>query len=1201
MNRLTLLLAPRWFGVALIALAVALVLAMLLTRRRRAALAPTLVPLAVAFGLVGVGGIALAGEVGFWVAVAGLAALFALLLWLLLTSNWSRWAALGAVALTALGLGGWLTEPIGTGLGQLAGSLRQMEVVQPVWLLLLLLVPLIIFLSYRSLAGLGPFRRFAAISLRCAAVIVLALALADIRFRQADNNVTVLFMVDRSLSIPPEFDPNAVVDPAKAPPDLRWERIKRFINESVEKRGEAHRRDRAGLIVFGRRPRLELPASDAPRFNFVEAASTIDANYTDIAAALKLGLASFPEGSGKRIVLISDGNENLGNAEEQARIAKLNGVQIDVVPLAAGQKNENEVLVQAIEAPPVTERGTKFPIRVLLRSFNPNPVVGTLQLKQIARDGTRRAVSDEKQELVRWVGPDEFDEKRDQDIQVTLRPGLNSIPIPPPGALPEGSYTYEATFKPIGVRIGDQIKAGLAGDRPQNNRATTHVLAFGQRRVLFVQSKPEHDFLIDKLKGVGAESKFRVDVVTSAQVPRDKADLGVFLSNYDCVILANVPSEDLTEEQQEMLRSNTFDQGCGLVMIGGPDSFGAGGWQATPVEKALPVDCDIKNLMVQGKGGLVLFMHGCEIPDGNRWEKEIAKLATKKLAPADMIGVQGLGLNGTEWHVKFQTVGDNRGGILRDIDKMQPGDLPEFDTGLNMAYKQLSDPQHNLAKRHMIIISDGDPGQMDRNILPKMKAAKITVSTVGVATHGLAMDQSLSAIANATGGKFYKVASAKALPEIYTKEVRQVSQSWIDQRKFTPTLQEQAGGPATQLPKELPPLYAFLRTTPKESARGVGLPILGPPQGDQQFPVLAYWQYGLGRSVAFTSDARSAPGGALGWDRDWAGSPMYRTFWEGVVNWSLRAVETGRLTMTTEYRDGKVRVTIDARDDKNQPLTDLNLRGGVTLPNPKADGGRVDLKFEQKNAGLYEAEFKAEEAGSYFLNAQSKRKVKRIRDGKEVEEEEIDSVRAGVTIPYSPEFADLETNTALLENLRALTGGKTYADEDDALKQAAKTADVFRPAPALSRSPHPFWHWLVLLACVLLFFDVAVRRIAVEPAEVAERFGKLWQRLRGTVTPTAAPQFLDRLRSRKAAVSEAIERDVASRRFDVEGGGTAPPPPPPPDAGPSGPAPTPARPTGPAPRVGPEAQQQPEDYASRLMRAKKRALGSDKEQGSEGS
>src|SRR5581483_8478302 len=151
-----------------------------------------------------------------------------------------------------------------------------------------------------------------------------------------------------------------------------------------EKRGMAHDRDKAGIIVFGRRPRLELPPSDAPRFNFDEVSSTIDNNYTDIGAAIKLALASFPEGSAKRIVLLSDGNENIGNAEEQAKIARQNGVQIDVVPLAAGYRNENEVLVQSVEAPPTTEQGARLPIRVLIRSYNPRMVTGTLALRQLS-------------------------------------------------------------------------------------------------------------------------------------------------------------------------------------------------------------------------------------------------------------------------------------------------------------------------------------------------------------------------------------------------------------------------------------------------------------------------------------------------------------------------------------------------------------------------------------------------------------------------------------------------------------------------------------------------------------------------------------------------------------------------------------------------------------------------------------------------
>src|SRR4029077_16001010 len=128
-------------------------------------------------------------------------------------------------------------------------------------------------------------------------------------------------------------------------------------------------------------------------------------------------------------------------------------------------------------------------------------------------------------------------------------------------------------------------------------------------------------------------------------------------------------------------------------------------------------------------------------------------------------------------------------------------------------------------------------------------------------------------------------------------------------------------------------------------------------------------------------------------------------------DYSLRAVETGRLNMVTEYKDGKVKVTVDARDKDGRPMSDLTIVGGVPSPNSKPEDARKgELKFEQKNSGIYEAEFKADEAGSYFVNARAERKVKKLVNGKEVETKELDSVRAGVTIPYSPEFADMESN-----------------------------------------------------------------------------------------------------------------------------------------------------------------------------------------------
>jgi uncharacterized membrane protein len=1173
-------------GFAILALGVALVLGLVyLWLRRRNTGSFGLLLLTGAVAVFGAGGFLIALADSFqvvehpalwagWLAGLALLGLFGMGVVLVASGRWSAPAAFAVAGVLLLALGGFGNASITRELRDAYHVLLRLEVMQPWWLLLLLLIPVLVYYSYRSLAGLGPIRRWIALGLRSLLILLLALALAEIRLRHSDENVTVLFLVDRSLSIPEEHD--MAVDPKspQAAIDLRWERIKKFINEAVEKRGIRHDRDKAGVIVFGRRPRLELPPSAVPRFNFREVTSTIDPNYTDIAAAIKLALASFPEGSAKRIVLISDGNENLGNAEEQARIAKQNGVQIDVVPLASGERNENEVLVQSVEAPTLTEQAAQLPIRVLIRSYNPNVVQGILKLWQVG--GGKR---------VQVKGP--------EDDRVFLRPGLNSFTFKHRIENKQESYTFEAIFEPERVLDdkGEVVKNGLQGDRVQNNRASTHVIALGRRRILLIEAKAgEHDFLVERLRRA-KDSRFNVHTITPDDLPQNRAEMAVFLSNYDCVILANVPASDvqpgnvgdkvpgtISEEQQEVLRSNTYDQGCGLIMIGGDYGFGAGGWQGTPVEKALPVDCDIKSLKVTGKGGLVLIMHACEMSDGNVWEKRIAQLALKKLSQSDEFGViQWTG--NTTWHIDLQQIGEDREKLSRKIDRMTPSDMPEFDTGLRMSYDALTDPKRNLATKHVIIISDGDPGQNQPGLLQKMKDAKVTVTTVGVATHGAPSDQNLANIARGTGGRFYNVRSAKALPAIYTKESRLVSQSFIYKQAFRPKYEAQPSGPTEALPENLALLYGFVRTTPKQSPLYNG-PILGPSMGDQEFPVLAYWQYGLGKSAAFTSDARRA------WDRDWAAAPYYDKFWEQLVGWACRSVETGRLSMTTEYRDGKIKVIIDARDNDGKMLTDLNIKGGATPPGgPGEADAKIQFRFDQSRPGVYVAEFKADEAGSYFISAQSVRRVKhKDKDGKEVVEEEQDGIRSGVTIPYSPEFADMESNTKLLETMREITGGRTFSEKPEDLAKTAESGDVFRYADLpQSRSLQPIWYWLLLATAIFLLGDIAIRRIAVDPLQVTMAVQRVWERLRGQAAQTAsAPQFLDRLKSRKAAIGETLGKAKAQARFEM---GDAPPPSTAPagadEAAAPGPRPI-TRPTATPGGVAPDApQEQPADYASR--------------------
>src|SRR5262249_41599039 len=141
-------------------------------------------------------------------------------------------------------------------------------------------------------------------------------------------------------------------------------------------------------------------------------------------------------------------------------------------------------------------------------------------------------------------------------------------------------------------------------------------------------------------------------------------------------------------------------------------------------------------------------------------------------------------------------------------------------------------------------------------------------------------------------------------------------------------------GPTEDLPRELPKLTGFVRTQPKPKV-SVVTAIKTPEITGHEFPVLAYWNFGLGRAVAFTSDADTIlvdERQSLRWTAPWFGAKVYGAFWEHVIDWALRPVEKHKMTMKTETRDGKTKVTVIVRDEKGRPPKDIKVKGAVTTP-----------------------------------------------------------------------------------------------------------------------------------------------------------------------------------------------------------------------------------------------------------------------------
>jgi uncharacterized membrane protein len=944
---------------------------------------------------------------------------------------------------------------------------------QPWWLILLpLILPPLLWMSFRSLAGLGPLRRALAILCRAGVLTLIVLALAEMQTVRRSDRLTTMFVVDASNSVPREHQ-KAAID---------------YVTNASKKR---RKEDLTGVIVFGKGPRVEVPPAPS-ELNLLGIESTIDAENTDLGAALKLTLATFPEDTARRVVMLSDGNENRGNLLEQAMAAKSLGVQVDVVPI--DYRYDREVLVEKVSVPPDVKKGESVNINVVIRASEPSR--GTLQIFQKADNYRAPAAGNEK------------------PVPVELQRGINVFTLSQLITEPN-FYTFQAVFIP---------EQGSGDSKTINNVAEGFTHARGKAQVLLIEgTRGEHAELIKALREKEIEVKPllapRIDGsggIGGDALPTDLAQL----QPYDAVILANVPKEAFTESQHQLLAANCHDMGAGLIMLGGRDSFGAGGWMNTPVEKALPVDMQIKALKVQGIGAMALIMHATEMAEGNYWQKVVAKSAINALSTYDYVGL--LHFEGQEaWLFSMRQIGPGRASMLRAIDRMTPGDMPAFDPLLQMALKGLNGVKDAMTK-HIVLISDGDPAPPTSAVMSQLNQSKITVTTILITSHS--NDPNLVSvmrgIAQRTKGRFYYVTNPRALPRIYQKEARTISRPLIfeQQTPWAPRLSSPITEPVMGLSDDLPPITGLVLTSPKENEL-VEIPIVSPLPTGQTNPVLAHWTYGLGRSVAFTSDAGRR------WAKAWPDWQSYAAFWSQVVRWSMRPAERGNLTLSVRREEGRIKVVVDALDKESQFLNFLQIQGNVVDPELKA----APIELVQTAPGRYEGTIEnAEASGNYFVNL-----------GYRGPDKTQGVISTGVSVPYSDEYRELRSNPTTLETLASLTDGQVvpWKSTPEGRIDLARTldgVDHFRRDPGLinPRSFAALWPTLLWLAACLFLCDVAVRRIAPDTDKIKLAIANEWRRLRG-VEIVRSSDYMEKLKSRKAEVTEQLDRSRFASRFEA--------------------------------------------------------------------
>ena len=786
---------------------------------------------------------------------------------------------------------------------------------------LALTVP-VVLVGRRSLVALGPVRQWVAIAARALVLLVIVLILAGIRVERTNRDVEVMVLRDVSRST--QLVPVVGGDLRRAVDDY----LKQVVDKDPAKRAG----DRVGLISFDRDATVD--AAPNPDLILDARATRESANGTDVAGAIQLALATMSREAMDRIVLIWDGNQTLGNLDDAIAQAASQGIPIDVMPLEYEAKNE--VIVESMNAPPTRRENEPFTIDVVLRSTNARPVTGNLRVRHQSQD----------------MDLDPSQPGVQPTRSITLQPGNNVERVQVPALVSGGVHQFEAIFEAPNVtaNVGGKQQTGVAGDTIRdNNTASTFTFVRGKGQVLYVDNVGGDlgKFLLRALQGQGINvdaDRTSVDAFPTSLVE---------LQNYDAVILANVRrgAGGLSDQQQEMLTSYVRDTGGGLVMIGGYDTFGAGGWQGSKLEEVLPVNMDIPATRMIPKGALAIIVHSCEFPNGNYWGMQCALKAAEVLSPRDDIGVlsyQWQGGSGTGWDYPLSPRGDGA-RVTAAIKNMQIGDMPDFDDAMKVALDGSGPAQPGLAQsdarqKHVIIISDGDPAPPNPTLIKAYQDAQVSVSTVSVFPHELPLPKTMVDIANRTQGRAYGPieSNPSQLPQIFVKEATVVRRSLISEDKDGIEVKNAGAGGGMDLLRgiaadQLPKVFGLVLTSKKESPQ-VETPLVAGPNND---PLLAYWQVGLGKVAAFTSDAHNK------WAANWVGMDAFDKFWAQIVRGVSKPAESADFDAKVNVVGDQGKITVEAVDPNTDFRNFLNIRGSVVGPDMKA----VDVRLRQVRAG----------------------------------------------------------------------------------------------------------------------------------------------------------------------------------------------------------------------------------------------------------
>ena len=889
--------------------------------------------------------------------------------------------------------------------------------------LFLMLIPIVVALTLfraKRLFRLAAWRRRLIIALRVVVVILLIFGISGFGLKTVSDSTTTVFVVDSS---------DSAANSKRAAED--------FIKKAIKSKKPY---DKVAIVNFGTNTAVETVPSE--KVNFTSLQTEINGKFTDIEQALKNAASLIPAEDRKRIVLISDGEENAGDALKAVKALAGQDISLDVYSI--GDEIGDEVLIKKIDVPEMLRLNDKFEVSIKIGSN-----VKTAGKLKIFRD----------RELV-------------NEINIDIQKGDNNF-VFSDTALKGGVVTYSVEVEAVDDTLN------------QNNKMSAFSYIEDKAKILVIHDNDMGGSDLAKIMETDAD----VQVTEPESVPSDMESL----QKYDGFIISNVSAEKLSDKFLDNLEVCIKHLGKGLLVTGGGESYALGGYYKTALERVLPVNMDIKTKEEDPNLGLVLVIDKSgSMADGQygvskvELAKEAAIRASEALTSNDMIGVIGFD-DAFKWVVKTRKADDLK-AIQNNIATIRADGGTSILPALEAAYLSLKDVDTKL--KHIILLTDGQAEKSGYNeLLDKIREAKITLSTVAV---GDGADiPLLKTLASRGNGRFYATDEFTDIPKIFAKETFLAGKTYLNNRTFTPKLS--AYSPILSEIDSIPSLDGYVGTSAKSTARVIF-------SSDQDDPVLATWQYGLGRTAAWTSDAKGM------WTSRWMQWEQSPRFWKNLISWLIQKKVKEDYAITGGILNGKGNLELTLPADER--LENETVEAAIVSP----EGKEEIVKLEPISPGVYRGNFKGDETGVYIAN------VSISSNG-----ETVKNISSGIMIPYSPEYDRIEkSKNNVLEKLALEGGGRILKNPEEVFSGELKKTVAINDMTNI----------LLALILILLILDIALRRLNIPFEKLEPVMNKITEKSKA-VTGLVAKQ-LKRERKYVAKQPKPEKAGDKSQKNDVQ-------------------------------------------------------------------